>query len=394
MRKAKKLIIIIPFLITIFCVQIVSYSNIKNFSVLEYRNLQKLPILSINSLKSEEYFGSLNVFFSDQFFKRDWWLKEYSKFNLFVLNKNHIRNIVVGKEGYLLPFNKTVNTKFEQSNINKRVSENLISLNKINNFLSEQGKEFIFIGVPHQSTVYSDKYPSGFYNKKDINDYKERMLFDNMSEDIDSINMNKIFSGLEDKSDLYFKTDHHWQINGAFYAYERIIDIISKKNSQVMEAKSREDFNVIKRTGNFNGYFGRQLSFVYPTDDAIEIYQPKESFPKYEKYVDGKLNNRLLLDGNFYEVYMEGNQPEIVIETNRDNLPDVLIVGDSYTNVLEYLLFQHFNTTRILDYRYYDKMNIYDYVDKYNPDIVLFITNDAYYDDNNTFKKLLGDFKK
>ena len=54
-----------------------------------------------------------------------------------------------------------------------------------------------------------------------------------------------------------------------------------------------------------------------------------------------------------YNLYMGGDFGETVLETNRPNLPDVLIFGDSFTNALETLLYTAFDETRILDLRHY-----------------------------------------
>ena len=76
---------------------------------------------------------------------------------------------------------------------------------------------------------------------------------------------------------------------------------------------------------------------------------------------------------------MGGDFGETILETNRPNLPDALIFGDSFTNALETLLYASFDETRILDLRHYTEKSLKDYISEYQPDIVLCVQNDTFY---------------
>lgn len=76
---------------------------------------------------------------------------------------------------------------------------------------------------------------------------------------------------------------------------------------------------------------------------------------------------------------MGGDFGETVLKTDRPELPDALIFGDSFTNALETLLYASFDETRILDLRHYTDMSLKEYVDTYRPDVVLCIQNDTFY---------------
>ena len=80
-----------------------------------------------------------------------------------------------------------------------------------------------------------------------------------------------------------------------------------------------------------------------------------------------------------YNLYMGGDFGETVLKTDRPELPDALIFGDSFTNALETLLYASFDETRILDLRHYTDMSLKEYVDTYRPDVVLCIQNDTFY---------------
>jgi hypothetical protein len=76
---------------------------------------------------------------------------------------------------------------------------------------------------------------------------------------------------------------------------------------------------------------------------------------------------------------MGGDFGETVLETNRPELPDVLIFGNSFTNALETLLYASFDETRILDLRHYTGGSLKDSIAEHQPDIVLCVMNDTFY---------------
>ena len=80
-----------------------------------------------------------------------------------------------------------------------------------------------------------------------------------------------------------------------------------------------------------------------------------------------------------YNVYMGGDIAETVIQTNRPDLPSLLIFGDSFTNPLETLFYTAFNETRALDLRYYTEQTIQAYISAYQPDLVLCIRDNTAY---------------
>ena len=80
-----------------------------------------------------------------------------------------------------------------------------------------------------------------------------------------------------------------------------------------------------------------------------------------------------------YEMYMGGDIAETVISTGREDLPNILIFGDSFTNAVETFMYTGFNEMRSIDLRHYTQMGIKEYIDLYKPDIVVCIRDDTSY---------------
>ena len=72
-----------------------------------------------------------------------------------------------------------------------------------------------------------------------------------------------------------------------------------------------------------------------------------------------------------YSLYMGGDVGETVIETGRPDLPSILIYGDSFPNPVECLAYYSFDEMRSIDLRHYKDMTLADYIQAYQPDIVV-----------------------
>lgn len=86
---------------------------------------------------------------------------------------------------------------------------------------------------------------------------------------------------------------------------------------------------------------------------------------------------------------MGGDIGETVIRTGRDDLPSILVFGDSFTNPLEGLLYASCDEFRSLDFRHYDAMTLYEYIDLYQPDIVIAVRDNMSYnqfEDNGAYR--------
>ena len=109
-------------------------------------------------------------------------------------------------------------------------------------------------------------------------------------------------------------------------------------------------------------YSVQQLDLPYCSQPADGIY----SLPATEQEIVT------------YSVYMGGDIGEIIIQTNRPDLPNVLIFGDSFTNVFKAILWTNFNETRSLDFRYFTEKILFEYIDAFQPNIVICMRDEIF----------------
>lgn len=199
----------------------------------------------------------------------------------------------------------------------------------------------------------------------------------------------------EEFADRWYRTDHHWTVDGAYDAYRRIAEAM-----EIGDVVAEGESIVYDRPTFYGSLSRRALSEV--SVDRISDYVfdlPKltvringeetsfESLVHKDLYADGGWNaNRF---ANRYAEYYHTDYGLIQID-NPDPTEDrsLLIVGDSYTNCMERFLASNFATTYVLDPRY-DEQTIDDFMAEH-PDIddVLFLMRSTNFFSETTRKAL------
>ena len=242
-------------------------------------------------------------------------------------------------------------------------------LNRQVNFFNELSKKgidlYIYIPTRYEFTTLKtnnlSKYTEEFVNKLNEN-IKVKVM------NVDTIDNYKKY---------FYKTDHHWTINGALKGYEDITDMlnISKvDNLNITEHKERKYYGSLAKTAL------NDLIFDYISDIDLDL--------NYNVSLNGKEKDELFkpreirLDRSYkyydyYVSYFNGQYGNIVYDYNDDTKDNLLIVGDSYSWQIDYLIASSFNKTHVVNLRYDEyKNNNFDlikYVTKNNINKVLFL---------------------
>ena len=157
--------------------------------------------------------------------------------------------------------------------------------------------------------------------------------------------------------DVYYHTDHHAQIGNALDAYQKIMKALDRKPIDIPEI--REVYS-----GPFYGSEARSGLTVDYSDAVYDIVQPPADFTVE---VNGKKTDLAWLNAgygtepyekkhrfaNTYAEYFHGDRGHIHI-TNPEGNGSLLIVGDSFTNNMDYLFAYSYHDVHIVDPRHYD----------------------------------------
>ena len=188
-----------------------------------------------------------------------------------------------------------------------------------------------------------------------------------------------IFDTLKSHNDeyIYFRTDHHWTADGAFYAYEEFCK--AKGITEIPREKRKKD--------TFEGFLGSFYSNLQNQDmkkkpDTIYAYEPIGTNDMTYWHDDGSEQKwNVIMDvngwdkGTLYSTFVGGDTPMAVIENpNVTDGSTCVVMKESYGNAFIPFLVDHYSTIYILDYRY-SNVNVIDFVKEKQADDLICINN-------------------
>ena len=176
---------------------------------------------------------------------------------------------------------------------------------------------------------------------------------------------------------MYFRTDHHWTARGAYSAYTELAKVAEFEATPLSDFETRK---IDRFLGTFHSStFDKKLS---ANPDFIEFYAPTNSYSVTNYDKDGNItttNGTLVYksvkgDSNGYLVFMGGDIPLSVIETDVKNSRSIIVFKESYGNAFVPFLTRNFEKIYVADIRTFP-FNAVDFVINQNITDVLFLNN-------------------
>ncbi|MGN0298301.1 MAG: DHHW family protein [Lachnospiraceae bacterium] len=177
---------------------------------------------------------------------------------------------------------------------------------------------------------------------------------------------------------IYFRTDHHWTADGAYYAYEQF----AKKKGWT--PTKREDLEKMEFTGFAGSFYAgtEQTKILMDNPDTITAYVPKGTNLMEMTQSDGSSLKWYIINdvthynhGNKYSCFIGGDNPFTVIENPKiSDGSSCVVIKDSFGNAYAPYLVDHYQTVYVLDYRAY-KGNFIDFVKDNEVQDVIFLHN-------------------
>ena len=314
----------------------------KTFSETEKRNLAGFPAFSPAALADGSFTREFETFLSDQTPLRRFFVS-LNAYSDLALGNNGANGVYLGRGGWLFEKPFARENRFETNT------------RRIVKFAQTAGVPCALMIVPTKGSVYGDKLPK---NHLRYDDQKEIAAAQAICEQngLDFINLFDRFLAEKDKTDLYYKTDHHWTSAGAFLAYEELSRTLG------CEPHGFDEYSV-EKTENFYGTSYARACYTLTKPDTLEVYRSKRTGGKAavtivesgkETAADNLFFRDRLTGGDPYTVFLDGNHALEKIETDSGG-GRLLIVKDSFAHCLTPFLAEHYGEIVTVDLRYYKK---------------------------------------
>lgn len=361
---------------------LVLHSQYNTTAYYENRTLAARPDLNWESLWDGSYGTRMESWFSDHTPLRTTLLRAETALQLYVLGRPVVNDVVV-TEDVLLP--EMSYSEWSRAAYEANAGPIAENFGKLNRHVEQNGGTFYFVGLPEQRVYFEDKFPADMNSHAAEAANADEVFEAALTEaGVRFLNMERVYEELGHPDHFYSAVDHHYTYYGAYAAYRAITARLTQDGFAV-PILEEEDLDWQELPNPYIGSRNRKLYQLWPHGEKAVIAVQKDPVA-YSRTDNGQLSDKPLFvlpaeDSlpTSYNLYMGGDFGETILKTDRPELPNALIFGDSFTNAMETLLYTAFDETHILDLRHYTDRSLKDYITAYQPDVVLCVMNDTFY---------------
>ena len=298
-----------------------------------YEDQSSVPSLLNNGQLNTNISQDVEDYMSKNFGFRQELLQLHAEISMNIFDASPITQVVKGEDGFLY-YEDTVNDYLGLTEFNEREKFQIKhTLELIDEYVKSQGKEFLFLMAPNKNSLY-DFMPASYIKLNQNQESYE--LLKELNENI-YLDLFQLFNKQQDI--LYYKTDSHWNNQGALLVYNSVLDKLSKEHD------------------NFSSY---KQETEYMKGDLYNKIFPKK----------GKNEETIIYDKEKRYTYLTKtrNHEQPYIETFNEKADgSLLMFRDSFANNL----IDYFSDA--YKYAIYDKSSSYnlDQINTYNADTVI-----------------------
>ena len=353
-------------------------------SYLEGRPYTRLPSPSVDSFLSGDFQDNLESYTADALPLRE----------TLLLGKASLQRLSISEMAALLGYD-AYHTFFGSGYLHETEGNRLLaapakqskkalnglaaSVDSINDFVASNPGYTYYFAMPYRSDVLGIGPLAGLVSEPLDAEFLQSRIFSRLSPDITQIDL--MPSSYEKFKEDYFKTDHHWNIKGAYKAYCIINEAMGNASStlpcgELLTFPTAQFYGSEARSGldtSIGPDMIQDYEFAVPNHEAW-IYgelMPNDFAASTQAYIDGFQPDNPFV--NLYADYWHADYGQIVF-VNQDNKTskNLLIVADSFSNPMERMFLSSYSRVYVYDPRY-ATISLADFLNKYDDiDDILF----------------------
>lgn len=264
----------------------------------------------------------------------------------------------------------------------------------LSDYLREQGTPFLYVQLPYKESMDGQSFPVGLPSYG--NSIADRMLSRFQAEGVDTLDLRPMLSRTQEMLELYFqKTDHHWNVDGAFVAFREILGRLDEMfpGADIDLTVAREDRWERHSVDNWSlGSWGKRVGLYFGGTDPLTWLTPgfetemSCAIPKYgwlyrgdfttANVRGGYAEKRDYFNDSTYCIYIGGDFPLVMHRNACAASPlKVMILKDSFSLPLQALLSTAVQEIDVVDPRLFKECSVAEYVELTKPDVVIMAIN-------------------
>lgn len=327
----------------------------------------------LTSMLNKEFIPAYEKYYNDNFYLREKLLNAKTIYDMNVEKTVKVSDVILSED-------RTKAFRYRERVFHVNYDEQAQGFERwaeIKEYLDSVGTKLVVVGVPDQSHVFPEEYPKYAFNDNDRYLELRKTFFGGLKNlGIDYIDMHD--TAYSDKDFYYTNADHHQNFNLTMEEYKDIINLVSNKYFPMENVIEKSELMTSDK--EFIGSHNRKLFEKLDEDYRMQYLVPKEDI-SYTRYDNGKENDTpFFTDTKYYASYMGGDMPNTVVKTNRPELPNIMVLGDSTSNALESIVWMNANEFTSIDFRHYEDKDLIEYLEENPQDLIIVSVISGNYD--------------
>ena len=337
----------------------------------ENRELAEFPEISLSLASIREFPDAFTLFFTDHLPFKTPLVRLNGLLDYYVLKSSASDSVIVGEDGYLFYRGNQVNNEdpvgdylgtnlFSEEEL-RLIADNLVSAEES---LREKGTEFVLFLPPNKERAYYELMPDGFGEPNEncrLNQLTEYLRANTDIRVVTPLDKIREYHERFPEEALYFSYDTHWNRRGAYLAAAALMEELGGEMPP-LETLDEEELPPI--SGDLAGQIGLKGLLT----DAHT--QPSGFTPAVTEFFP-------LTEGDGYEGGAWGAGVQ---------LKNLLLVGDSFSELLYPYLGCYYLNSLSVNYYYYDIGYLY----RVEPDVFVLEVVERYLENLERFSLISG----
>ncbi|MGN1074062.1 MAG: DHHW family protein [Eubacteriales bacterium] len=357
--KSNRIIAFLLCAVTLSCAVLFFVLPRESFSENENRALAAAPSLRLSALAEGDFTADLQDYLTDHFPFRDLFICIRTKF-LLLLGRTEINGVYLGRDGALID-------RYDAPEHEDRFRTQVAAL-------AEKTPVTLML-VPTAVTVYPENLPAYascasqtetierlyaalgntesdlLYSTNQTENSLSRDLLDSTS--CRTVDVLSVLAAHRDEWPLYYRTDHHWTMFGAYCGY------LAYCEAKGLTPVPLDAYDSRVVTDDFRGtLYARFGDYTMPGEEIAVFELPGQEldvlYNDTGETSDSLYNFEYLEKRDKYSLFLNNLHSMVTITNESAGTEDaLLVIKDSYANSMIPFLTAHYRTIYVVDPRYY-----------------------------------------
>lgn len=260
--------------------------------------------------------------------------------------------------------------------------------------VKEQNIPFLYVQAPYKEDKEDTLFPTGVTSF--ANENADELMKLLAKKKVKTLDLRPMLSEtVEQINRYYFKTDHHWNFEGALVGFREVVKKIAEvfpEDVTDLTYTEPEQWESHTLPDWFLGSRGKRVGVYFGGVDDLTWYTPKfetdlvTSIPKHKKVYEGDFvtanlrqkysTSKDYFGHNSYCLYIGGDYPLVQHKNNKPvSELKLLLIKDSYSLPLQSYLSTMFAEIDVVDPRHFTECSVAEYAEQTKPDLVLLMMN-------------------